>query len=144
MIKKMADENMKFKLAVSLHSAFDDIRTSIMPFNEKMNLTELKLALKYWYNKTRRIITYEYVVWKGINDTEEDVKALVNFCKIAPSKVNLIQYNSIDENKFLQASKENINLYQNILEENNINVTVRRSRGQDIDAACGQLANKSS
>ena len=144
MIKKMADENVKFKLAVSLHSAVDSIRTSIMPFNEKMNLFELKLALKYWYKKTKRIITYEYIVWKGINDTIEDANALVDFCKFAPSKVNLIQYNSIDDNKFSQASKENIDLYQRILEENNINVTIRRSRGQDIDAACGQLANKPS
>jgi len=144
MIKKMADEKVKFKLAVSLHSAVDSIRTSIMPFNEKMNLSELKLALRYWYKKTKRIITYEYVVWKGINDTIEDANALVDFCKFAPSKVNLIQYNSIDDNKFSQASKENIDLYQRILEENNINVTIRRSRGQDIDAACGQLANKPS
>tara|TARA_Y100001947_G_scaffold31867_1_gene25181 strand:+ start:4182 stop:5225 length:1044 start_codon:yes stop_codon:yes gene_type:complete len=144
MIKKMADENVKFKLAVSLHSAVDSIRTSIMPFNEKMNLFELKLALKYWYKKTKKIITYEYIVWKGINDTIEDANALVDFCKFAPSKVNLIQYNSIDDNKFSQASKENIDLYQRILEENNINVTIRRSRGQDIDAACGQLANKPS
>ena len=144
MIKKMADENVKFKLAVSLHSAVDNVRTSIMPFNEKMNLSELKLALKYWYKKTKRIITYEYVVWKGINDTIEDANALVDFCKFAPSKVNLIQYNSIDDNKFSQASKDNIYLYQKILEENNINVTIRRSRGQDIDAACGQLANKPS
>ena len=144
MIKKMADEKVKFKLAVSLHSAVDSIRTSIMPFNEKMNLSELKLALRYWYKKTKRIITYEYVVWEGINDTIDDANALVDFCKFAPSKVNLIQYNSIDDNKFSQASKENIDLYQRILEENNINVTIRRSRGQDIDAACGQLANKSS
>ena len=144
MIKKMADENVKFKLAVSLHSAIDDIRTSIMPFNEQMNLSELKLALKYWYDKTKRLITYEYVIWKGINDTIDDAKALTDFCKFAPSKVNLIQYNSIDNNKFIQASQEKINVYQQILEKNNINVTIRRSRGQDIDAACGQLANKSS
>ena len=144
MIKKMADENVKFKLAVSLHSAIDDIRTSIMPFNEQMNLSELKLALKYWYDKTKRLITYEYVIWKGINDTIDDAKALADFCKFAPSKVNLIQYNSIDNNKFIQAPQEKINVYQQILEKNNINVTIRRSRGQDIDAACGQLANKSS
>jgi len=143
MIKKMADENVKFKLAVSLHSAIDDIRTSIMPFNEQMNLSELKLALKYWYDKTKRLITYEYVIWKGINDTIDDAKALADFCKFAPSKVNLIQYNSIDNNKFIQAPQEKINVYQQILEKNNINVTIRRSRGQDIDAACGQLANKS-
>ena len=144
MIKKMADENVKFKLAVSLHSAIDNIRTSIMPFNEKMNLSELKLALKYWYKKTKRIITYEYVIWEGINDNIDDANALVDFCKFAPSKVNLIQYNTIDNNKFIQASEENINMYQDILERNKISVTIRRSRGQDIDAACGQLANKHS
>lgn len=144
MIKKMADDNVKFKLAVSLHSAIDNVRTSIMPFNEKLKLSELKLALQYWYSKTKRIITYEYVIWKGINDTIEDAKALVDFCKFAPSKVNIIQYNSIDNDEFIQASKSNIDLYQNILEKNNINVTVRKSRGQDIDAACGQLANKPS
>ena len=108
-----------------------------------MNLSELKLALKYWYDKTKRLITYEYVIWKGINDTIDDAKALADFCKFAPSKVNLIQYNSIDNNKFIQAPQEKINVYQQILEKNNINVTIRRSRGQDIDAACGQLANKS-
>lgn len=144
MIKKMADENVKFKLAVSLHSAIDNIRTSIMPFNEKMNLSELKLALKYWYKKTKRIITYEYVIWEGINDNIDDANALVDFCKFVPSKVNLIQYNTIDNNKFIQASEENINMYQDILERNKISVTIRRSRGQDIDAACGQLANKHS
>ncbi len=144
MIKKMADEKVKFKLAVSLHSAIDNIRTSIMPFNEKMNLSELKLALKYWYNKTKRVITYEYVIWEGINDNIDDAKALVKFCKFAPSKVNLIQYNLIENSKFIQASENKIKMYQDILEKNNINVTIRKSRGQDIDAACGQLANKSS
>ncbi len=144
MIKKMADENIKFKLAVSLHSAIDDIRTSIMPFNEQMKLSELKLALKYWYDTTKRVITYEYVIWKGINDSIHDANALADFCKFAPSKVNLIQYNSIDNNEFIQASAENIKIYQEILEKHNINVTIRKSRGQDIDAACGQLANKSS
>ena len=109
-----------------------------------MNLSELKLALKYWYDKTKRVITYEYVIWKGINDSIEDANALADFCKFAPSKVNLIQYNSIDNYEFVQASPENININQEILEKNNINVTIRRSRGQDIDAACGQLANKSS
>jgi len=144
MIKKMADEKVKFKLAVSLHSAIDNIRTSIMPFNEKMNLSELKLALKYWYNKTKRVITYEYVIWEGINDNIDDAKALVKFCKFAPSKVNLIQYNLIENSTFIQASENKIKMYQDILEKNNINVTIRKSRGQDIDAACGQLANKSS
>ena len=89
MIRKMADEDVKFKLAVSLHSAVDDIRTAIMPFNATFTLPDLRTALEYWYAKTKSRITYEYVVWKGINDTQADVDALVSFCKFAPSKVNL-------------------------------------------------------
>ena len=142
MIKKMADDNVKFKLAVSLHSAINETRTSIMPFNEKMNLDELADSLQYWYDKTKKIITYEYVVWKGVNDKVEDIYALVKFCKKAPSKVNLIQYNSIDDPSFVQAPKHILENYIQLLESNKIKATIRRSRGQDIDAACGQLANK--
>lgn len=143
MIKKMADDEVKFNLAVSLHSAIDDVRTSIMPFNETFPLSDLRDALQYWYGKTKNRITYEYVVWKGINDTKEAAEALVNFCKFAPSKVNLIEYNPIDDGEFQQANYQAIQMYMDILESNNITVTVRRSRGKDIDAACGQLANKS-
>ena len=143
MIKKMADDEVKFKLAVSLHSAIDEVRTSIMPFNEHFPLKDLRAALEYWYAKTKNRITYEYVVWKGINDQEKDIKALVEFCKFAPSKVNLIEYNPIDDGVFQQANAEAIDRYVTVLERNNITVTVRRSRGKDIDAACGQLANKS-
>jgi len=143
MIKKLADEKVKFKLAVSLHSAINEKRTSIMPFNEKMNLKELIDALTYWYEKTKKIITYEYVVWEGINDKDEDISALVQFCKKVPSKVNLIQYNSIDDNDFVPAENKTISRYINLLESNKIKATIRQSRGQDIDAACGQLANKS-
>ena len=142
MIKKMADDNVKFKLAVSLHSAINETRTSIMPFNEKMNLDELADSLQYWYDKTKKIITYEYVVWKGVNDKIEDINALVKFCKKAPSKVNLIEYNSIDDPSFVQAPKHVLENYVQLLESNKIKATIRRSRGQDIDAACGQLANK--
>ena len=142
MIKKMADDKVKFKLAVSLHSAVNETRTSIMPFNEKMNLDELAEAMQYWYAKTKNIITYEYVVWKGINDKKEDINALIKFCKKAPSKVNLIQYNSIDDPNFVQASKVILEDYIRLLTSNKIKATIRRSRGQDIDAACGQLANK--
>ena len=142
MIKKMADEDVKFKLAVSLHSAIDDKRTKIMPFNEHFPLTELREALEYWYSKTKNRITYEYIVWKGINDTEEDVDALIQFCKFAPSKVNLIEYNPIDDGEFQQANETAIKMYVDRLEAHNITVTIRRSRGKDIDAACGQLANK--
>ncbi|WP_054851923.1 23S rRNA (adenine(2503)-C(2))-methyltransferase RlmN [Olleya sp. ITB9] len=142
MIKKMADDDVKFKLAVSLHSAIDEVRTSIMPFNATFPLATLREALVYWYEKTKNRITYEYVVWEGINDKRKDVDALVEFCKFAPSKVNLIEYNPIDDGIFQQAKSEAIDMYQKVLEANNITVTVRRSRGKDIDAACGQLANK--
>ncbi|MBT8303823.1 MAG: 23S rRNA (adenine(2503)-C(2))-methyltransferase RlmN [Bacteroidia bacterium] len=142
MIKKMADDGVKFKLAVSLHSAIDEVRTTIMPFNENFPLKDLRESLEYWYAKTKNRITYEYVVWKGINDRKEDVDALIEFCKFAPSKVNLIEYNPIDDGEFQQASSEALDMYVSLLERNNITVTIRRSRGKDIDAACGQLANK--
>ena len=142
MIKKMADDEVKFNLAVSLHSAIDDIRASIMPFNKTFPLSDLRESLEYWYKKTKKAMTYEYVVWRGINDNQKSIDALINFCKYVPSKVNLIEYNPIDDGQFQQASQEAINLYVTQLERNKITVTVRRSRGKDIDAACGQLANK--
>ena len=142
MIKKMADDEVKFKLAVSLHSAIDEVRTSIMPFNATFSLESLREALQYWYAKTKKRITYEYVVWKGVNDKRKDIDALVEFCKFAPSKVNIIEYNPIDDGEFQQADSKALDMYVRILEANHITVTVRRSRGKDIDAACGQLANK--
>jgi 23S rRNA (adenine2503-C2)-methyltransferase len=141
-IKKMADDDVKFNLAVSLHSALDDVRTEIMPFNEQMPLADLKEALIYWYEKTGKRITYEYVVWDGINDRHIDIMALLDFCKAVPSKVNIIEYNPIDDGQFQQANPEAIDRYVSVLEANGVTVTVRRSRGKDIDAACGQLANK--
>lgn len=143
MIKKMADDEVKFNLAVSLHSAIDEVRTSIMPFNETFPLKELRESLEYWYAKTKRKISYEYVVWKGVNDTQKDIDALVKFCKYVPSKVNIIEYNPIDDGDYQQASQEALENYISTLEKNRIVVNVRRSRGKDIDAACGQLANKS-
>lgn len=143
MIKKMADDEVKFKLAVSLHSAIEEIRNEIMPFTKSFPLPELREALEYWYKKTKSKVTYEYVVWKGINDDKKSIDALVKFCKYVPCKVNLIEYNAIDDGDFQQASEQATNDYITALEKNNIVVKVRRSRGKDIDAACGQLANKS-
>jgi len=143
MIKKMADDEVKFKLAVSLHSAVEEIRNEIMPFTKNFPLTDLRESLEYWYRKTKSKITYEYVVWKGINDDKRSIDALVKFCKYVPCKVNLIEYNPIDDGMFQQASEEATNAYITALEKNNIVAKVRRSRGKDIDAACGQLANKS-
>ena len=142
MIKKLADENLKVNLALSLHSAIEETRNKIMPFSIKFSLEDIKDSLLYWYSKTKRKITFEYIVWKGINDSIDDVNALVSYCKSIPSKVNLIEYNPIGDENFKSASQNNINLYKDILEKNKITVTIRRSRGKDIDAACGQLANK--
>ena len=142
-IKKMADDEVKFNLAVSLHSAIDSVRTSIMPFNETFPLKDLGDSLVYWFDKTQRVVTYEYIVWDGINDKKEDIKALINFCKLIPCKVNLIEYNPIDDGEFQQANSRVIDNYISNLEMHDIVVNVRRSRGKDIDAACGQLANKS-
>jgi 23S rRNA (adenine2503-C2)-methyltransferase len=142
MIIKMADDGAKFNLAVSLHAAINKTRSSIMPINDSNSLEELGEALKYWYQKTKSKVTYEYVVWKGINDTEEHAHALLKFCQIVPSKVNLIEYNPIDDGEFKQASEEVLNMYMDILERHGITCRVRKSRGKDIDAACGQLANK--
>ncbi|MDX1461681.1 MAG: 23S rRNA (adenine(2503)-C(2))-methyltransferase RlmN [Marinirhabdus sp.] len=142
MIKKLADDEVKFNLAVSLHSAIQEIREEIMPFAKSFHLEDLRASLEYWYEKTQKKITYEYVVWKGINDTPESINALVRFCGYVPCKVNIIEYNPIDDGDFQQADNEALDAYIAALEKARIPVTVRRSRGKDIDAACGQLANK--
>lgn len=142
MIQKMADDEVRFQLAVSLHSARQEIRKAIMPFAQNFPLDELLKAMQYWYQKTKKRITFEYVVWEGVNDLPEDINALVAFCQRVPSKVNLIQYNSIGDPKFKQASEPIIQAYVQALEAARVVVTIRRSRGNDIDAACGQLANK--
>ena len=142
MIKMLADEELKVKLALSLHSAVEKTRNEIMPFSDKFPLTEIMESLQYWYQKTGSVVTFEYCVWGGINDKDEDIKALIKFCRQVPSKVNLIQYNPIGEGKFDHRSIEAENRYVRELEKAGITVLVRRSRGEDIDAACGQLANK--
>ena len=113
-----------------------------MPFSKSFPLKDLRESLEYWYSKTKSRVTYEYVVWKGINDSKRDIDALVKFCKYVPCKVNLIEYNPIDDGEFQQASPQAIEDYITALENNGIVAKVRRSRGKDIDAACGQLANK--
>lgn len=143
MIKKMADDLVKFNLAVSLHAALNETRSSIMPINDTNPLEDLGDALEYWYQKTKSKVTFEYVVWKGINDTPEHAQALLKFCKRVPSKVNLIEYNPIDDGEFQQASDEVLAMYMDVLERQGITTRIRKSRGKDIDAACGQLANKS-
>lgn len=142
MIMKLADEELNVKLALSLHSAIEEKRNTLMPFSSKFPLTDILEALKYWYQKTKSRITFEYIVWNKVNDTEEDIRALIKFCKKIPCKVNLIQYNSIENGKYHQAIENAVINYQQQLEKNGIVAKIRKSRGSDIDAACGQLANK--
>ena len=142
MIKKMADDNVKFNLAISLHTALEKTRNKVMPFSKSFPITELVDSLEYWYKKIKRKITFEYLIWKEINDDFEHINALVSICKRIPSKVNIIEYNDTDNSIFKNADDKWINNYVTTLKENRIPVSLRRSRGKDIDAACGQLANK--
>ena len=142
MIRKMADDNVKFNLAISLHTALEKTRNKVMPFSKSFPIKELVDSLEYWYKKIKRKITFEYLIWKEINDDFEHINALVSICKRIPSKVNIIEYNDTDNSMFRNADDKWINNYVTTLKENRIPVSVRRSRGKDIDAACGQLANK--
>jgi 23S rRNA (adenine2503-C2)-methyltransferase len=142
MIMKLADDGAKFNLALSLHAANDQKRNYIMPINESNSLEALAEALKYFYEKTETRVTYEYIAFKDFNDSLEDAKELAAFCKHIPCKVNIIEYNPIDDGEFQQTTNERLDAFAKFLENKNIIVNVRRSRGKDIDAACGQLANK--
>lgn len=143
LIMKMADDEVRFNLAISLHSAIEEKRSKLMPLaHRSATLADLRESLQYWYAKTGRGVTFEYVIWRGINDTEKDAKALAKFCGAIPTKVNIIQYNPIDNGPYTQAAQEAVDMYKAYLESKGIIATIRHSRGQDIDAACGQLANK--
>jgi 23S rRNA (adenine2503-C2)-methyltransferase len=142
MIKKLGDDEVKFNLALSLHAANDAKRSRIMEINDSNNLEVLADALKYYYAKTGNRVTFEYIIFKDFNDTLMDARELADFCKNVPVKINIIEYNPIDEGEFQQASTENVDAFAAYLEALNLVVNVRRSRGKDIDAACGQLANK--
>jgi 23S rRNA (adenine2503-C2)-methyltransferase len=142
MIKKLGDDGVKFNLALSLHAATNEKRSKIMPINDSNPLEEVMEALKYFYKKTGTRITYEYIVFSDFNDSPEDVYHLSELCKKVPSKVNLIEYNPIDKGEFKQTAPDRLNMFMKFLKSRNIIVNVRNSRGKDIDAACGQLANK--
>ena len=142
MIKKLADDKIKFNLAISLHSANDIIRNGLMPINEKINLHELKESIKYFYEKTNIRVTYEYILFKNINDSLKDAKQLLRYAKNTPCKINLIEYNAVESLPYSKSSNNATNKFIKYLEENNIIVNLRRSRGKDIAAACGQLVNK--
>jgi 23S rRNA (adenine2503-C2)-methyltransferase len=142
MIKKLGDDNVKFNLALSLHAADDEKRNQIMPINETNTLENLADALQYFTSKTGTRPTFEYIAFKDFNDSIEDAKNLVAFCRKVKGKVNIIEYNSIDGETFRQTTKERLLAFTSYLENNGVICNVRHSRGKDIDAACGQLANK--
>ncbi|HEY8929023.1 MAG TPA: 23S rRNA (adenine(2503)-C(2))-methyltransferase RlmN [Mucilaginibacter sp.] len=142
MIKKLGDDNVKFNLALSLHAANDEKRNTIMPINEQNSLKALAEALKYYYAKTKNPVTYEYIIFDGFNDNIEDAAELARFCKHLPCKVNIIEYNPISMAAFINAGEDKVEAFAEHLRRNGVNTHVRRSRGKDIDAACGQLAIK--
>lgn len=142
MIKKLGDDQVRFNLALSLHAANDEKRNQIMPINEQNSLNSLAEALKYYYSKTKNPVTFEYIVFNGFNDEIEDAEELAKFCKHVPCKVNIIEYNPIAFADFLNAEEDKIDAFANHLKNKGVNSYIRRSRGKDIDAACGQLAIK--
>ncbi|WP_338792800.1 23S rRNA (adenine(2503)-C(2))-methyltransferase RlmN [Bernardetia sp. MNP-M8] len=141
-IKMLADDNVKFNLALSLHAANDEKRNEIMDINESNSLEVLAEALKYFYDKTGNRITYEYILFDDFNDSLKDADELYRFCKHVPCRVNIIEYNPIEEAEYKKPTEERIEKFAGYLIKRGVRTTVRRSRGKDIDAACGQLANK--
>jgi 23S rRNA (adenine2503-C2)-methyltransferase len=142
MIRKLGDDQVKFNLALSLHAANDAKRNKIMEINESNNLEELAEALKYFHEMTNTRITFEYIIFKDFNDSIDDARELANFAKCVPCKINIIEYNPIENGEFQQAEAKKVDEFAQFLESKNLIVNVRRSRGKDIDAACGQLANR--
>ena len=142
MIKKLGDDQVKFNLALSLHAANDQKRDQIMPINESNTLEALREALNYFYDKTGSRVTFEYIVFYNFNDTLEDARELWEFSKRVPSKINIIEYNPIKEANFKNTEADRLDQFAGFLEKKGVTVNVRRSRGKDIDAACGQLAIK--
>jgi 23S rRNA (adenine2503-C2)-methyltransferase len=143
MIRQLGDDDVHFKLALSLHAATDAKRNEIMGINESNNLKSLIDALNYFYKKTRNEITFEYILFKDFNDSLEDADNLIKIYRQVPADlINIIEYNPIDAARFSKPDEEKVTAFMEYLEKNRVNVRLRRSRGKDIDAACGQLANK--
>ena len=142
MIRKLADDEVKFNLAISLHTADDKKRDDIMPINQSINIAQLEDSIKYFYEKTGTRITYEYILFDGVNDNIEDASKLSKLCQKIPSKVNLIEYNQVDGLPFKKSTNRQTDKFIKYLEEKNIVVNLRKSKGKDINAACGQLVNK--
>ncbi len=141
-IKKLADERQPYNLAISLHAANDEKRDEIMPINASMNLEQLKEAIQYYYKKLHRPITYEYLLFDDFNDSPRDARELAEIVHWAPSKVNIIMYNDVAGVELKRARENRLDKFMQELVKNDVTATVRRSRGDDIDAGCGQLAIK--
>lgn len=142
MIRKLADDGARFNLALSLHAANDTKRDRIMPINEQNSLAELKDSLRYYTRATGKEVTFEYILLKGFNDSLGDAQELVRYASDVHAKVNLIEYNPIDGGEFGRTDTRDAEAFQQYLDRKGIMARIRKSRGRDIDAACGQLANK--
>ena len=142
LIEKLADDHFGFNLAVSLHTVSQNLRAQLMPHSKNQTLSDLKKSLQYWYQKTGRKVRFEYLIWKGINDTRSHIDDLVNYCKSIPCKVNLISYNQVEGADYQRADPDVFQNYTQALKKYDIMATTRYSRGDDIDAGCGQLANQ--
>lgn len=144
-IRQLGDDKVKFKLALSLHAATDHKRHEIMPINDSNNIKSLVDALNYFYKQTGNEITFEYILFKNFNDSLKDADDLIKLYRQVPADlINIIEYNPIDFAKFEKPDEEKVQAFMQYLEKHRVNVRLRRSRGKDIDAACGQLANKES
>jgi 23S rRNA (adenine2503-C2)-methyltransferase len=142
-IKQLGDDEVKFKLALSLHAANDTKRHNIMPINETNNIKSLIEALNYFYKKTQNEITFEYILFNKFNDSLQDADELIKIYRQVPADlVNIIEYNPIAQGGFQKPDEKTTEKFMQYLEKNRVNVRLRKSRGKDIDAACGQLANK--
>jgi 23S rRNA (adenine2503-C2)-methyltransferase len=142
-IRKLGDDKVRFKLALSLHAANDKKRNEIMPINETNNIKVLVEAMNYFYKQTGNEITFEYILFKNFNDSQKDAEELVKLFRQVPADlVNIIEYNPIDTFNMTKPDEQGIEDFMNFLDSNRVNARLRRSRGKDIDAACGQLANK--
>jgi 23S rRNA (adenine2503-C2)-methyltransferase len=141
-IIRLADDRVPFNLAVSLHTANDEKRSHLMPVNRSNTLKELRESIRYFHEKTGTRITYEYLLLKGFNDSLDDAQEFAEFCKVSPCKINLIEYNEIKTGMFFRSDESATSRFMEFLKSKNLVVNIRKSRGSDIDAACGQLAGK--
>lgn len=142
-IRRLADEHVRFHLAISLHSAVNATRDRLMPVNKSYPLEALSGAIVYFVEKTGTRPTIEYLLLDGINDTPRQAEALARFCRDFPVKINVIEYNPVDGSPYRRSTPAARDRFVRFLESKNMVVNTRRSRGEEIDAACGQLANKS-